>query len=184
MEPIRVSELMVSLDEYATVSDDSTLFEALVALEEAQENIERGRDRHRAMLVLDKRGRIVGKMNLWDVLKGVEPRYRDLTYPREVDAYSTSLEYARSLLDTYGLWKRPLEDICRDAAEIIVRDIMHSLVESEYIEEDATLDQAINQLLLGTHQSLLVTSDGDVVGVLRLSDVFKVICDGIRRCRI
>ena len=42
----------------------------------------------------------------------------------------------------------------------------------EYIEEDASLSQAINQLVVGRHQSLLVTSGEEIVGLLRLTDVF------------
>jgi hypothetical protein len=37
---------------------------------------------------------------------------------------------------------------------------------------------------MGRHQSLLVTRGEEIVGVLRLSDVFKKICDSIKACRI
>lgn len=183
MERIRIKQLMVPLAEYATVSESATLYEALIALEEAQKSVAYGHDRYRAVLVLDEAGQIVGKVNLWDVLKGIEPRYNELSHPRELSARGSSAEYSRNLMQTYGLWRRPLEEICRNAADLNVKAVMHSLSESEYIEEDASLDEGINQLLLGEYQSLLVTSGGRVVGVLRLSDVFGEICDRIRRCR-
>ena len=46
-EIIRVSDLMVPLDEYATVSQDVSLYEAVIALEKAQEE----RAAHRKSLV-------------------------------------------------------------------------------------------------------------------------------------
>ena len=45
----------------------------------------------------------------------------------------------------------------------------------EFVGENASLSVAIHQLLLGHHQSLLVTSDKDIVGILRLTDVFREI---------
>ena len=36
METIKVKDLMVPLDQYVCVSEDATLYEAVVALEEAQ----------------------------------------------------------------------------------------------------------------------------------------------------
>ena len=38
MKSYTVKELMVPLSEYATVSEDATLYEAVLSLEEAQEN--------------------------------------------------------------------------------------------------------------------------------------------------
>jgi predicted transcriptional regulator len=47
--------------------------------------------------------------------------------------------------------------------------------EGEYIEADALLEDAMHQLVLGQHQSLLVTEGGKIVGILRLTDVFATI---------
>ncbi len=54
---------------------------------------------------------------------------------------------------------------------------MYSPQEGEYVKEDAKVAEAIHQFILGHHQSLLVLKNGKVVGILRLSDVFKLICD-------
>jgi hypothetical protein len=37
---------------------------------------------------------------------------------------------------------------------------------------------------MGRHQSLLVRRGSDVVGILRLSDVFKKICDEMKACKL
>ena len=49
-----VKEFMVPLEEYATVSEDATLKEAVGALEKAQERFTETRYPHRAVLVLNK----------------------------------------------------------------------------------------------------------------------------------
>ena len=50
---------MVPLDEYATVSDSATLYDAVLALEEAQEKFDNRPYKHRAILVFNK------KTELW-----------------------------------------------------------------------------------------------------------------------
>jgi len=54
---------------------------------------------------------------------------------------------------------------------------MYSLEEGEYVDESASIADAIHQLILGHHQSLLVSKANKVIGILRLSDVFKLVCD-------
>ena len=80
MKSYSVKELMVPLSEYATVKEDATLYEAVLALEEAQENFEdkHTRYRHRAILMLDKNGDVVGKLSQHDVLRALEPKYQDM----------------------------------------------------------------------------------------------------------
>ena len=59
---------------------------------------------------------------------------------------------------------------------------MYTPSEGEYVDEDATLGQAMHQLVMGHHHSLLVTRKDEIVGILRLSDVFAKICDEIKSC--
>ena len=54
MKSIKVKHLMVPLDEYATVDENATLNEAVLALEESQKRFRQDRYKHRAVLVFDK----------------------------------------------------------------------------------------------------------------------------------
>ncbi len=77
-----------------------------------------------------------------------------------------------------------MKDICKTAGQKIVRDFMYTPTEGEYVSEDETLDEAIHQLVMGQHQSLLVTRDEEIVGVLKLTDVFAAIFHVMKQCRI
>jgi len=92
------------------------------------------------------------------------------------------VDFIKSIMEGQGLWRDPLANICRKAAQIKVSSIMYTPGEGEYVKEEATLAQAIHQLIMGRHQSLLVTRQGEVVGVLRLSDVFVEVCNLIKAC--
>ena len=50
---------------------------------------------------------------------------------------------------------------------------MYNPTESEYISEDAYLEETIHMLIMGHHHSLLVTKGDDIVGVLRLKMYLK-----------
>ena len=56
MKDISVKDMMVPLEEYATVFEEATLYEALMALEKAQNAIDRCtmKHLHRAVLVYDE----------------------------------------------------------------------------------------------------------------------------------
>jgi predicted transcriptional regulator len=90
----------------------------------------------------------------------------------------------RRMMTEHGLWKQPIDDICRKAATLTVKDIMRTPTQGEYVAENATLNEAVHQLILGHHQSLLVTRGAEIVGVLRLSDVFHRIGDLMAECKL
>ncbi len=184
MQTITVKDLMVPLGDYATVSQEATLGDAVAALEAAQNRVEADREKFRAVLVLDRQGRVVGKLDQWSVLWALEPRYKQMGDLKDTSRFGFSPEFLRSMVDYYELWRKPLEGLCAKAAKTQVKDIMLKPTEGEQVEADATLDTAIHLLVMGRHQSLLVRRGGDVVGILRLSDVFKRICDGMKACKL
>src|SRR5512139_2627594 len=160
MKTRKVKDLMVPLAEYATVNEDANLYAAVVALEEAQKKFRQDAYKHRAILVLDREGRVVGKLSQLDVIKGLEAGYRKMGDFKGIAHTGFSMEFIKSMVNKYDLWQKPLEDICRRSPHIKVKDIMYTPTEGEYVHQEATLDQALHQLVVGHHQSLLVTKDG------------------------
>ena len=82
----------------------------------------------------------------------------------------------KSILDQYELWYEPLKDICHKAEKQKVIDVMYKLTEGEYVKEDSGVNEAVHQLIIGHHQSLLVSRGEEIVGILRLTDIFMEIC--------
>jgi signal-transduction protein with cAMP-binding, CBS, and nucleotidyltransferase domain len=104
----------------------------------------------------------------------LEPKYKELGDMKAVSRAGFSLEFIKSLIERYALCEVPFTQMCARAANMKVRDFMYTPKEGEYVEADAALCEAIHMLIMGHHQSLLVTKDGTIVGILRLSDVFKL----------
>ena len=184
MKTIAVKDLVVPLEEYATVSEDATLLEAVTALEEAQEALDKERHLylHRAVLVYDKNKKIVGKISQLDVLRALEPKYENLGDLGRLSRAGFSPAFLKTMLKQEALWESPLRDICTKAASFKVKTFMYTPTEGEYIREDASMDEAIHQLVMGHHHSLLVTRGKDIVGILKLTDAFSEVFHIMKTC--
>ncbi len=181
MKSCAVKNIMVRLSDYATVSEDATLFDAVMALEKAQEEFDRNKYPHRAILVYDGNRKIVGKLGMLDVLTALEPKYKEIGDPSILSRSGFSPQFLRDMRAQYALWDRPFRDISRKSAETRVRDFMYTPTEGEFVDENATLDEAIHQLVIGHHHSLLVTRDGDITGIMRMSDVFHKVWEASKK---
>ena len=179
-----VKDLMVPLAEYAVVSQEATLSEAVAELKQAQEGFDKSRYKHRAILVYDTPGHIVAKIGFIDILRALEPKYDTMLSDKGPFQVGFTRDFQRSIIEQLKLWEPPMEHICRKAAGIKVGAFMRAHSEGELIEDDASLDEAIHLLVLGGHQSLLVTKDAKIIGILRLTDVFEEISSAIAACEI
>lgn len=184
METTKVKDLMVPLEQYVCVSEDATLYEAVLAMEDARTRTAAQGHPHRAVLICDKTGRVVGKLGYLDVLRSLEPRYSELSDLKKVSGFGLSAEFMKSMMNKYDLWKAPLEDLCHKATQVKLGSIVAAPLEGEFVDEAATLDQAVHQLIMGHHQSLLVTSNDRIVGILRLTDVYDEVTRRMKACQV
>ena len=189
MKSYRVKDLMVPLSEYATVPEAATLLHAVKALREAQAAFGQDRYRHRAILVFDGNNHFVGKLSQHDVIEALEPNYKSMGSSADHGAMHRlgfSDAFVNSTLEQYHLWEKALENLCEKAIHLKVKDIMYAPGKGEFVNERTTMDEAIHRLIIGRHHSLLVTADHDareIVGVLRLTDVFEFVSDAMHECK-
>jgi CBS domain-containing protein len=184
MKSNSVKNLMIPLSEFATISEAATLYDAVIALEKDREAFDQNRYRHRTVFVHDGNNRIVGKVGQFDVIHALEPKYEEIGDQISLSRFGYTPLDMKSLLKEYKLWNQPLNDICPKANQYKIKSFMHTPTEGEYVDENATLDEAINQILIGRHQSLLVTRGKDIVGILRQTDVYMEIVQTIKACKL
>ncbi|MGD9366667.1 MAG: CBS domain-containing protein [Desulfobacteraceae bacterium] len=183
MTQFTVKDLMVPLSEYATVPEGSTLFEAVMALERAQEEFDHTKYRHRGILVLNKENQVVGKISQVDVLRVLEPKDESLEGVKELMDFSFSGKFVRNVYKQRRLQGASFKDLCTGALRHKVEDCMQTFLEGEYIDQDARLDTAIHHLILENLFSLLVTDNKkEIIGILRLSDVFAAVFHTMKEC--
>jgi CBS domain-containing protein len=185
MKSKTVQEFMVPIEEYATVGKDDTLIDAVMALEKAQMEFDQTRYRHRAILVLDESNHVIGKISQHDVIKALEPHYQKISSQGQgaLNRFGLSDLFIKAAMEEYSFWDKPLQNLCEKAVRQKVKDFMYMPSQGEFVDENATMDEAIHRLVIGEHHSLLITKGNEIIGVLRLVDVFEMVFNELKRCR-
>jgi FixJ family two-component response regulator len=170
-------ELMIPLAEYATISEESSILEAVIALEEAQRAFDPKRYRHRSVIVLDKEKHVAGKLSQHDIIQALEPKYRESKDHQKVDLdhFGFSWQSIEAVSREYSKLDGPLQNLYKKATQQKVKIFMTKPSEGEYIDVSASMDETIHQLIIGKHHSLLVTEGSEILGIVRLTDVFEFI---------
>ncbi len=173
-----VRDLMVLLDDYAVVSQEASLLDAVLALEKAQENLPPDRQPHRAVLVVDENKNVIGKIGQLAFLRALEPKYKIIKDLDKLSRAGVSGEFVSSMMEHFSLFQESLNDLCQKARSILAKDVMRPVEES--IDENASLSEALHEMVIYQTLSILVTRDRKVVGLLRLSDLFDEIIKNIK----
>lgn len=170
-----ISQIMITLENYPNVPEDSTLLEAITTLEESQSRAPEDLPPYRAVLVTNSRGEITGKIGHWTFLKALEPKYNFVDDMSKLAKAGISAEFIETMMDQFSMWNYNMETITNRAASLRVKDIMRPVTES--IDIESTLRDAIHKLIMWQTLSLLVSKDGEIIGILRLSDIYKEVAD-------
>jgi CBS domain containing-hemolysin-like protein len=184
MSSRKVKEVMIPLTEYATISQEATLYQAVLALEETYAHTDQQKHKHRALLVYDGDKRIVGKLSHLSILRALDPKFQDVGDVNMLTRFGFGPAFLRNITRDFELLQKPLDDICKKAAKITVRKIMQIPTKEEYIEQEASINEGIHLLAIGRFQSLLVKQGEEVVGVLRLSDAYHIILEMMKKCEL
>ncbi len=184
MKDKTVKNVMTSLDEYGTISVTATLYEAAMTLWEVHQDIVARPPGHAVLLICNEQGDVVGKLSQLDVLRALEPKSKHLEDTRSLSRFGVSPGYLKPMFNQCGFWDQPLIDICREAGTLKVERLVHRPVEGEYVDENASLVEAIHQLATEHHQFLLVTRKGKVVGILRQEDMFREVVETLQVCQL
>jgi hypothetical protein len=183
VQTTKLKDYMIPIGEYITVSQDVSLYEAVASLMQAKEG---GGEfyEHYTLLVSDENGEVVGKLGQWKVLKALEPGYSRVKEFEPLTRFGLSPEFLKMIMDQYDLFHKPLDFLCSKAARIKVKDLMDPVGTGECIDVELTLNEGIHQLIMRGELSLLVKSGEQIVGILRLCDVFKEVCRRITACEL
>jgi CBS domain-containing protein len=171
MDEKSVKDLMLPLNEYGVVNEDATLADALETLELAQSARAPGRQPPRAVLVLGGDGEIVGQLGHLDFLAALEPRYALLGSLETISRAGMTSQFMELMLESLSFWKGSLSELCRRSSAIRVRSVMRPVGHS--LDLETPLTEAIHKMVLWQAVRVLVTQQGTVIGLLRLTDLFE-----------
>ena len=179
-----VKDLMTPLSEYKTISVEASMNEAAIALDEAQRRYEKNPREHRMLLIADADGRIVGKLSQLEIMRALEPRRKSIEHVESLSRFGVSAKYLKPMLDLCGFWEKPLIDICKESVRLKLKRLVENISKGEQINVHATLPQAIHQMAMEHHQSLLVIENNEIVGILRQTHLYKEVVETLSVCEL
>lgn len=181
MDKIQVKEIMIPILNYVTVQKENSLVEVLQSLELARKS--ENEHAHRDAIVVDANGVFIGKVTMSDVFRALEPNYAKVEQRQETGVLSA--DFVMKAAKDFNLWIEPTQTICQRGSRLKVSDVMHTPEKMEYIEESATLENALHLYVMGIHQPLIVKNkDGKVTGLLRYGDVFEAVRQRLLSCSV
>ena len=171
---MKVKELMIPVADYQTLGEDATLGDVAAALTASK---------HRDILVVDAAGSFVGVLTMADVILALEPNYKKLS-KKGLDTDILSNRLVAEQFKEFNLWGDSLTNICSKGVGIKATDAMHVPEDAHYIDGDSDVEHGVHMYMVGTPQPLIVRSNGNVIGVLRMSDVFAEIVNRMNACAL
>lgn len=176
MTDVIARDLMIPVKDYAVVSTEASLYDAIVALERCQKEHCKPSKNHQTVLVKDGSGDIVGQVSQWDAIRALDAVQDDSEAQDSVSKFGLNPELVRSMMVSHRVWNRSLEDTCTRAGARKVHEFMSTPEKNTFVDEEAPLAEILYRMVKGEQLSLLVTSKEEVVGVLRVIDVMALVC--------
>lgn len=173
-----VRDLMVSATNCGRIHQDATIGAVILMLEHGHNEPSAGGEvpSPAALLVLNNDNLVVGKISPTEIVRNMDPIYHSQQGAETIAhtaASGLTPALLKSLTQNSPLRCESFEQICRNVLNLKVKDCMVLPQGNECVLESDRLEEAIHKLAIGARQSLLVTSEERIVGILRLSDVFQ-----------
>lgn len=180
MDKLKVKELMVPVGEMPTVNLNDDFTTAVEGLARVLEDFKAGKRKSRTLLVVDEHEDVVGKITPTDILRSLEPSYARLL-DKGVSAQVSKFGYLiDSLREEIQHATHPWTGMCSRIKGLKVKDFIKSPPQSQIIQADETMDEAIHRFVLAKHDALFVTDGKNFVGLLGLSVVYEEIVERIK----
>jgi CBS domain containing-hemolysin-like protein len=178
----KIKELMTEVSQLPIIDENSTLFEAILAI-----GIFRGQSPGLALrcpvaLVSDGAHNITGYLDVRSMLKGLEPRYCEIAESAEREDLPP--DWIKSELERYGLCGNALDELCKKASETIIKTLMVVPEDKRIADAESSINEAIYQMVVTGYDYLFVRNGKAMAGIISLSDIMSHICETVKACRI
>lgn len=179
-EEKRVRDIMVAIDQYHKIDQAAKLCDALSILKRDYEELKAdptSSTRKTTLIVTDSGSKIVGKLSMHDIIKGLVPE--TAKKPEASRAYYTTIssramevaDEIRGFQERFQWLHHSFSALVKQEAMKKVKDIMS--VVHPLLREDDTVNQAIYVIFKENVRQPLVVRNGEIVGVVDFSHIFQ-----------
>lgn len=178
-EEKRVKDIMIPIAAYDSVSVDARLCDALSILKRHDEALKQcgGDVPHRTLFVVDGKETIVGKLSMYDLIRGLVPE--SAKKPEVSKAYHLMLssrakevtEAVSDFQEEFKWLKNTFFDLVSQESQKWVKDVM-SPVKKSVIQEGDRINQAIFAMFKEQVRQQVIYRGTKPVGVINLNVIF------------
>ncbi|MCF6290378.1 MAG: CBS domain-containing protein [Desulfobacterales bacterium] len=174
-----VREIMCPIEEYERIDAEAPLCEALHHLKRYQRKLRADENSrfHKTTFVTGAAGGIIGKLSLYDFIRGLVPEpARDEDYSRKFSALvsSRALEVAAEIGETRKRFKwlhTSFPALVKQETRKRVKDVMSPV--APLLVEGDTINKAVYIMFRENIRQAVVTRAGEFVGVINLQTIFS-----------
>jgi len=174
----RVKDIMAHIDEYDKIDMEAPLCDALAILKKNHEKIKAcvtGKF-HKTLLVTDASKKIIGKLSIYDLIRGLVPEpAKEMEISRSFYSMlsSRALEVSAEvgeMQERFRWLHSTFLDLTKQETQKKVKQVM-SPIHPLLVEEDS-INKAIYVMFKEKIRQPLVVRDGEIIGVVNIMDIF------------
>ncbi|MFO7986903.1 MAG: hypothetical protein R6U38_13670 [Desulfatiglandaceae bacterium] len=179
-EEKKVKDIMIPIEAYDKVSVSARLCDAISTLKKNDEDIKQcGKGTpHRTLFVVDGKDKIVGKLSMYDLIRGLVPE--SAKKPEVSKAYHGMLSSrAQEVVDEVSEFQEEFKWLHTTFFELVgqesqkrVEDIM-APVKKSVIREDDRINQAVYVMFKEQIRQQIIYRGNKAVGVINLNVIFS-----------
>ena len=162
-----IRDLVIPLDRYPNLNEHQTLQEAIQALMSFRAGQEE-RIQYGKLLVANDQNQLVGILTLVDIMHGLAPRLLEAT--KVAKFQGKGAEYPNLSI----LYEDKTFSECGKNQHKAVKELLHPITFS--LPADTHILKALVMMSNRNDFNVPVTDNGTVIGILRLEEIFHVMC--------
>lgn len=178
-----VKDIMSPIEEYDTIDSGACLADAIKMLKENYRKIDSGMsgNYHKTLLVKDAAEKIIGKISVFDLIRGLVPE--PAKEPEHSRAYysvlsSRTLEVAEEVSDVQERFKwlhTSFFDLVKQESQKKGKDVMSPI--HPLLEEDDTISKAIYIMFKEHIRQPMVMRKKEIIGMVNIMDIFPILLE-------
>lgn len=170
----RVKDIMSPIEEYNMVQEDDRLCEVLKILRDNYQKLQAREpgDYHKTLFVKNAGGQIVGKLSIFDLVRGLVPESAKSVSPaflhyRAISMRTGGVEKEIAAIQERFNWlDHSFFDLVKAETQKTVKEVMSPI--HPLLEEEDTINEAVYLMFKENIRQPLVARDGKIVGVVSI----------------
>lgn len=180
MQTTPVTKIMTPAGDLPSVGMKTCLLDAAEALKRSAMNA----PVPLLVAVRDDSGQVAGVLGMVDLLCGLNPKYAQEGFFSDVEDKGVSPGLLEMFVERYKLIHESLEAISAVASAATVGSLLRRPDKEETVDASASLDVAMDLMVLRRRDYLLVTDGDATIGVIDAAGVYDAIIRSVGLCAV